>query len=414
MAMTAVASVEAAKRILAAVAMTVEARADELSALDAALGDGDHGVSLNIGWRAVIAELDGYDAPDVGALLHNVGLTIVNSVGAAMGPLYGTAFVRAGKAVAGKHEFDGTAVAVMLEAARDGIADRGKASAGDKTMLDALTPAAEAARGAATAGADALTALRAASDAAATGAIATRDMLARKGRASRLGERALGHQDAGATSVALMLKAALLALDPAAPSIIADVPRAVSADEPRYPHSTVAEVGIVPMDADGNRGMTGGRMRVALGSDDAGFPLKDVIRQHLQDKGVDTHDYSTPGHVPSEVDYPDVARAVAEAVASGQEERAILVCGTGIGMAITANKVPGVRAAQAHDVYSAERARKSNDAQVLAMGARVIGPELAKSIVDAWLVSDFAGGASTRKVEKMNRVDATYRAKTGS
>jgi len=73
-----------------------------------------------------------------------------------------------------------------------------------------------------------------------------------------------------------------------------------------------------------------------------------------------------------------------------------------------------VRAAQAHDVYSAERARKSNDAQVLAMGARVIGPELAKSIVDAWLVSDFAGGASTRKVEKMNRVDATYRAKTGS
>jgi len=118
MATTAVESVVEAKRVLAAVAVTVEARADELSALDAALGDGDHGVSLNIGWRAVMADLDGYDAPDVGALLQGVGLTIVNSVGAAMGPLYGTAFVRAGKAVAGKGTFDGADVAAMLEAAR--------------------------------------------------------------------------------------------------------------------------------------------------------------------------------------------------------------------------------------------------------------------------------------------------------
>ena len=155
-------------------------------------------------------------------------------------------------------------------------------------------------------------------------------------------------------------------------------------------------------------------MRVALGSDDAGLPLKEVIERHLQERGVDTRDYSEPPAVPSEVDYPDVARAVAEAVASGQEERAILVCGTGIGMAITANKVPGVRAAQAHDVYSAERARKSNDAQVLALGGRVIGPELAKSIVDAFLASDFAGGGSTRKVEKMNRVDADYRVRAGA
>jgi len=152
-------------------------------------------------------------------------------------------------------------------------------------------------------------------------------------------------------------------------------------------------------------------MRVAIGSDDAGFSLKEIIRQHLEEMGVDTRDYSNPGQLLSEVDYPDVARAVAEAVASGEEERAILVCGTGIGMAITANKVPGVRAAQAHDVYSAERARKSNDAQVLALGARVIGPELAKSVVDAWLAADFAGGASARKVEKINRIVAEYRAK---
>jgi len=225
MATTAVESVVEAKRVLAAVAVTVEARADELSALDAALGDGDHGVSLNIGWRAVMADLDGYDAPDVGALLQGVGLTIVNSVGAAMGPLYGTAFVRAGKAVAGKGTFDGADVAAMLEAARAPARARGHARARAQTMLDAIMPAAEAARHAAGGGAGALETLQAARDAAVTGAVSTRDMIARKGRASRLGERTLGHQDAGASSVALMLDAAVRALDPTAPSETAAVPR---------------------------------------------------------------------------------------------------------------------------------------------------------------------------------------------
>ncbi len=153
-------------------------------------------------------------------------------------------------------------------------------------------------------------------------------------------------------------------------------------------------------------------MRVAIGSDEAGYGLKDVIVKHLHDRGVEVDDFGVgSAEAVPDVDYPDVAHEVAGAIANGREERAILICGTGIGMAITANKVPGVRAAQAHDVYSAERARKSNDAQVLALGARVIGPELAKSIVDAFLASDFAGGGSTRKVEKMNAVDASYRAK---
>lgn len=147
--------------------------------------------------------------------------------------------------------------------------------------------------------------------------------------------------------------------------------------------------------------------RIAIGSDDAGFSLKEIIRQHLEEMGVDTHDYSSPGQLLSEIDYFfQRARAILF-----RRARAILVCGTGIGMAITANKVPGVRAAQAHDVYSAERARKSNDAQMLALGAGVIGPELAKSIVDAWLAAGFAGGASARKVEKINRIGAEYRAK---
>lgn len=148
-------------------------------------------------------------------------------------------------------------------------------------------------------------------------------------------------------------------------------------------------------------------MRIALGCDEAGLPLMDVIRSYLAAKNIDVTDFGV--HTPDPVDYPDVAEQAAVAVAAGEADRAILVCGTGIGMSITANKVPGIRAALCHDTYSAERARKSNDAQVITMGARVIGPELAKKIIEVWLESDFAGGNSTRKVEKMNAIDDRYR-----
>ena len=151
-------------------------------------------------------------------------------------------------------------------------------------------------------------------------------------------------------------------------------------------------------------------MKLAIGCDEAGLELKNVLVKFLQEQTsvpVEITDFGV--NSPDPVDYPDIAVAVAEAVSNHQADRAILICGTGIGMSITANKVPGVRAAQAHDVYSAERARKSNDAQVLTMGARVIGPELAKKIVEAWLPSEFAGGGSTRKVQKMAEVEARYR-----
>jgi len=147
------------------------------------------------------------------------------------------------------------------------------------------------------------------------------------------------------------------------------------------------------------------KRRVAIGSDDVGFDLKEHLKTHLSALGIEVLDYGAPTRDP--VDYPDVAQALASDVAAHEVERGILICGTGIGMAITANKVPGVRAAQAHDTYSAERARKSNDAQILTMGARVIGPELARTIVDAWLASEFEGGNSARKVEKIVALDAT-------
>ncbi len=138
---------------------------------------------------------------------------------------------------------------------------------------------------------------------------------------------------------------------------------------------------------------------VAIGSDEAGFALKHLITILLRERGHPVTDFGCYSTEP--VDYPDVAFDVASAVARGEFPRAILICGTGIGMAIAANKVPGVRAAQAHDPYSAERARRSNNAQVLTLGARVVGPELALTLVRTWLAAEFDGGGSARKVDKI-------------
>lgn len=140
---------------------------------------------------------------------------------------------------------------------------------------------------------------------------------------------------------------------------------------------------------------------VLIGADDAAFALKDLLKTHLENNGYRVEDYSAS----EDDDYPDVAYRLAKGIAEGKTDRGLLICGTGIGMAITANKVPGVRAAQAHDTYSAERARKSNNAQIITLGARVLGPELAKTIVNAWLEAEFEGGNSTRKVDKMIAID---------
>jgi ribose 5-phosphate isomerase B len=152
---------------------------------------------------------------------------------------------------------------------------------------------------------------------------------------------------------------------------------------------------------------------ILLGADDAGLGLLETIASDLVERGVAVETVRPDDIGPDAIDYPDVAERVAVAVRDGRADRAILICGTGIGMAIAANKVPGVRAAQAHDVYSAERARKSNNAQILTLGARVIGPEAAKTVVHAWLESEFAGGASLRKVEKVDDLERRL-ATTGS
>jgi ribose 5-phosphate isomerase B len=144
-------------------------------------------------------------------------------------------------------------------------------------------------------------------------------------------------------------------------------------------------------------------MRVAIDCDDAGATLKQVILKHLQDEGVEAVDLDMLGK--NKVDYPDIGYQLAKKVAQKEFERGILICGTGLGMAMVANKVEGVFAGTCHDVYSAERLCKSNAAQIITMGARVIGPELAKSVVSAWLKSEFEGGRSLPKVTRMRELE---------
>ena len=148
-------------------------------------------------------------------------------------------------------------------------------------------------------------------------------------------------------------------------------------------------------------------MKIAIGCDEAAYSLKVEIMEHLKKK--EEIKYKDFGAAQGEVVlYPDIAYAVADAVAAGEYDRGILVCGTGIGMAICANKVPGIRAAVCHDPFSAERARKSNNAQIMCMGERVIGVELAKYLVDIWLDCDFAGGGSAPKVQRIEELERQH------
>lgn len=153
------------------------------------------------------------------------------------------------------------------------------------------------------------------------------------------------------------------------------------------------------------------KMKIAIGCDEAAYSLKVALIKHMEQKGIEVVDFgAAEGEV---ILYPDVAYKVAGEVAEGRFERAVLVCGTGIGMAICANKVPGVRAAVCHDPFSAQRARKSNNAQIACFGERVIGVELAKNLLDIWLESEFSGGGSTPKVERINELEKEYQKKYG-
>jgi phosphoenolpyruvate---glycerone phosphotransferase subunit DhaL len=190
-------------------AAEVEANKEYLTQLDAAVGDGDHGINMQRGMSAVVAKVDTQAGEqDVGALLKTVGMTLVSTVGGAGGPLYGTLFLQMGTATAGKSELSPDDWAAALEAGIAGVQARGKAEPGDKTMIDALLPGRDALTTALGGGATFADALRQSAAAAEQGMRDTIPLVARKGRASYLGERSAGHQDPGATSSYLLLEAA--------------------------------------------------------------------------------------------------------------------------------------------------------------------------------------------------------------
>jgi dihydroxyacetone kinase-like protein len=215
---------------LRAFAAAVAANREYLTDLDAAIGDADHGINMDRGMRAVLGKLPGAGEPEgadepgelsqegVGSLLKTVGMTLVSTVGGAAGPLFGTLFLEMGKAADGAAELTVAQWAAMLEAGVKGVQARGKAELGDKTMIDALVPAAQALNAAAAGGLSLADTLWGAAEAAEQGMKATIPLVARKGRASYLGERSAGHQDPGATSSWLLMQTAAEALAPGAPA----------------------------------------------------------------------------------------------------------------------------------------------------------------------------------------------------
>jgi dihydroxyacetone kinase-like protein len=192
---------------LQAIGHVMEANKEFLTQLDAAIGDADHGINMERGFKKVNSQLSTVADKDIGSIFKSTGMALISSVGGASGPLYGTLFLRAGTVASGKHELNTTELAGVLKAGLSGVIERGKAQVGDKTMVDALTPAVKAFEQAAEDGVGIAEALGQTVAAAEQGMKDTIPLIARKGRASYLGERAIGHQDPGATSVYLIIKA---------------------------------------------------------------------------------------------------------------------------------------------------------------------------------------------------------------
>ena len=193
--------------ILTAMKEAIDENAQFLTDLDAAIGDNDHGINMARGFKKVGADLPALEGKDIGAILKKAGMDLVSTVGGSSGPLYGTAFMKAGAKAAGKNEIGMEDFLAMMDEAIGGVQLRGKAVRGEKTMLDAMIPAQEAMKAAAAGGADTSAVLQAGVKAAEEGVEYTKTTIATKGRASYLGERSLGHQDPGATSFTLILKA---------------------------------------------------------------------------------------------------------------------------------------------------------------------------------------------------------------
>ncbi|MDD3261598.1 MAG: dihydroxyacetone kinase subunit DhaL [Oscillospiraceae bacterium] len=192
--------------IIQAIGEKIESEKDYLTELDQPIGDSDHGINMARGFAAVEKKLPTLEGKDIGSILKAVGITLVSTVGGASGPLYGTAFMRAGMAAPGKLEIDMDDFLKMLDAAVQGVEQRGHSTTEEATMIDAMVPALTAMQQAAAQGKDAKTVLEAGTKAAWAGVEHTKGLVATKGRASYMGERGIGHQDPGATSFAYVME----------------------------------------------------------------------------------------------------------------------------------------------------------------------------------------------------------------
>ncbi|WHE07706.1 dihydroxyacetone kinase subunit DhaL [Thermoanaerobacterium thermosaccharolyticum] len=199
--------------IISNISEVIEANKQYLTDLDAAIGDADHGINLDRGFKAVKEKMPQFSDKDIGTILKNVGMVLVSTVGGASGPLYGTFFMRMGNAVSGKSTIDDNEIVAMFEAGLSGIKERGKAQAGDKTMIDAIEPALNELKKSLEDGLKFNEALNIAVNASYNGVEMTKKIAARRGRASYLGDRSIGHQDPGATSAYLMIKTAAEYMD---------------------------------------------------------------------------------------------------------------------------------------------------------------------------------------------------------
>jgi dihydroxyacetone kinase-like protein len=194
-------------------AAVLEQNKDYLTQLDSAIGDADHGINMSRGFKKVLEKLPDVAGTDIGNILKTTGMALVSSVGGASGPLYGTFFLRSGGALAAKEELNDDDLLKLFQSGVEGIVQRGRPQLGDKTMFDAWSPALEAMQQALADGSDVLTAMHSAVTAAEQGMHDTIPLIAKKGRASYLGERSIGHQDPGATSSYLILKSLLETLE---------------------------------------------------------------------------------------------------------------------------------------------------------------------------------------------------------
>ena len=314
--------------------------------------------------------------------------------GGTSGALWGSAVIAAGLALGNRDAYRGEDAAAAVTAFVDAITALGKAEPGDKTMVDALLPFRDTFLAAFDGGTPVAAALAAAAAAAREAADATASLRPLKGRARPLAEKSLGHPDPGAVSFGLIAARISNYLD----SELTDSHNRLIPNWPLRPEMEHK-----------HEHQTAAGWRIVIGNDEAGVEYKEALKALLEadtrvasvvDIGVGANDSTA---------YPHVAVDAARKVADGEADRALLICGTGLGVAIAANKVPGIRAVTAHDSYSVERSVLSNNAQVLTMGQRVIGLELAKKLVGEWLDYRFdENSSSAAKVDAICSYEPDY------